>query len=189
MIPLVRMFGAMSCSFWSMLGVVATSIWSALANGPSNYASFVASRVVAGIFCGNAQVFIAGVLTDMYFLHQRGKAFAVYSTVYMVATVAGPTFAGFIVQTEDWPVCFWWTVAANALAAVLIFLVGDHTVWDREKQRPINWARNLSEQRSWFRRRADLFFPGTRVVAPIEWRLIVSISFSCFRSPRKGQPS
>lgn len=175
LIPLVRMFGAMSCSFWSMIGVVATSIWSALANGPSNYTSFVASRAIAGIFCGNAQVFIAGILADLYFLHQRGKAFAIYSTVYMVASVAGPTFAGLIVQDKDWPVCFWWTVGANALAAVLIFVVGDHTAWDREKQRPENWPRHLPERSGWLRSRADLFFPGTRVVAPVQWRLIVCI--------------
>lgn len=175
LIPLVRMFGAMSCSFWSAIGVVATSIWSALSNGPSNYTSFVASRAIAGLFCGNAQVFIAGVLADIYFLHQRGRAFAIYSTVYMIATVAGPTFAGFIVQRLDWPVCFWWTVGANSLAAILLFLVGDHTVWDRERQKPENWQRNLPEHRGWFKRRADLFFPGTRVVAPIQWRLIVSI--------------
>lgn len=164
----------MSCSFWSMIGVVVTSIWSALSTGPSNYTSFVASRAIAGIFCGNAQVFITGVLADIYFLHQRGKAFAIYSTVYMIASVGGPTFAGFIVQRLDWPVCFWWTVAANGVAAILIFLVGDHTGWDRENQRPENWARHPSEHRSWFKRRTDLFFPGTRVVAPIQWRLIVS---------------
>lgn len=184
LIPLVRIFGAMSCSFWSMAALAVTSIWSALSNGPSNYTSFVASRAVAGIFASNAQVLATGIIVDIFPLHQRGKAFAIYSTIYMCGTVGGPTFAGFIVQRLDWPVCFWWTVGACGLSAILIFVTGDHTVWDRGHQRPDNWARNKDPQSTWLKRRMDLFFPGTQVVAPVEWPLIVRL-----RQPHGPHPA
>jgi hypothetical protein len=161
MVPLVRLFGVMSCCFWSMLIIAVTSVWSALSDGPSDYGSFVAFRGVAGLFAATPQIFISGVITNMFFLHQQGRAFGVYSTIYMIASLAGPSFSGYIVQYTEWPVCFWWTVGANTLAAILIFVFGEDTLWDRERQGPV--ARKPMPA-SWWARRIVLFFPGTRAV-------------------------
>ncbi|KAI1851822.1 hypothetical protein JX265_013179 [Neoarthrinium moseri] len=163
LVAAVRVFGVMSCCFWSELAVVATSIWSSLSTGPGAFKSFAASRAIAGLFTGTVQVFSAGVIAQIFFLHQRGRAFAIYSTICMVSAVAGPTFSGFIVQYHPWPVCFWWTVAANGLSAVLFFFLGDETGWDRVNNRPPS-AKRVPE--TWLKKRLVLFFPGTRVVAP-----------------------
>jgi MFS family permease len=120
-----------------MLIIAATSVWSALSDGPSDYDSFVASRGVAGLFAATPQIFISGVITNMFFLHQQGRAFGVYSTIYMIVSLADPSFSGYIVQYTEWPVCFWWTVGANALAAILIFVFGEDTLWDRERKSPV----------------------------------------------------
>lgn len=171
LVPLVRVFGLMSCCFWSEVAVVATSIWSALSDGPDDYNSFVASRAIAGLFAGTVQVFSAGVIAHIFFLHQRGKAFAVYSTIYMVATVAGPTFSGFVIQYVPWPIAFWWTVAANGLSAVLFLFFGEDTTWDRDtSQHPSH--RPLPS--SWAARRVALFLPGTRTVPEGKGKSIVS---------------
>lgn len=78
----------------------------------------------------------------------------------MIAQVGGPTFSGYIVQYVEWPVCFWWTVAANGLAAILIFIFGEDTAWDRENQQPVTDHRASS---SWLGERMALFFFGTKV--------------------------
>lgn len=140
-----------------------TSVWSAVSTSSGSYGSFVASRFVAGIFCPVPQIFASGVITHVFFLHQRGKAFAVYSTIYMIAQVAGPTFSGYIVEFVGWPVCFWWTVGANGLAALLFFLFGEETAWDRENNRPVA---KQEIPNSWIARRIALFFFGTRVAPP-----------------------
>jgi predicted MFS family arabinose efflux permease len=160
LVPLVRVFGVMSCCFCSMIFVAVTSVWSAVSTGESDYGSFVASRFVAGIFCPVPQIFSSGVIAHIFFLHQRGKAFAVYSTIYMIAQVAGPTFSGYIVQFVDWPVVFWWTVGANGLAALLFFLFGEETAWDRESNQPV--AKH-EIPKTWIGRRVALFFFGTTV--------------------------
>ncbi|KAF2486420.1 hypothetical protein BDY17DRAFT_351323 [Neohortaea acidophila] len=42
-VPLVRVFGVMSCCFWSMVFLAITSIWSAVSTEATSYGSFVAS--------------------------------------------------------------------------------------------------------------------------------------------------
>lgn len=163
LVPLVRVFGAMSCCFWSCILVALTSIWSALSTGPNGYGSFLAARFIAGLFCATVQVFTGGVIANLFFVHQRGKAYAIYSCLYMIGQVGGPTFAGYIVQYTAWPICFWWTVGANLLAAMLFFLFAEDTNWDRENQRPV--ARSEIPQ-TWMRRRVALFFPGSKMAAP-----------------------
>ncbi|KAK4493594.1 hypothetical protein PRZ48_015261 [Zasmidium cellare] len=162
LVPLVRCVGVMSCCFWSTLAVLVTSIWSAVSTGPSGYGSFLASRFVAGLFCATVQVFTGGIIANLFFVHQRGKAYAIYSSMYMIAQVGGPTFSGYIVQYVDWPICFWWTVAGNGLAAILFFIFGEDTAWDRN-QKPMN-RKPLPE--GWWARRRALFLFGTRVAPP-----------------------
>ena len=181
--PLVRVLGVMFCCFWSTTFVAITSIWSAVSTGPSGYGSFLASRFIAGLFCATVQVFTGGVIANIFFVHQRGKAYAIYSALYMIAQVGRPTFSGYIVNFVEWPVCFWWTVGANALAAVLIFVFGEDTAWDREEQRPL--ARKDIPQ-SWFGRRAALFFFGTKVAPPNRKRNIIhslKVTFAIGLSP------
>lgn len=163
LVPLVHVFGVMSCCFWSCVFVAVTSIWSAVSTGPSGYGSFLASRFVAGLFCATVQVFTGGVIADLFFVHQRGKAYAIYSAVYMIAHVGSPTFSGYIVRYVDWPICFWWTVAANGFAAVLFFFFGEDTAWDRERQQPVA-RKGIPE--TWLKRRLALFFFGVKVAPP-----------------------
>ncbi|KAI0146685.1 major facilitator superfamily domain-containing protein [Pestalotiopsis sp. NC0098] len=176
LVAAVRVFGVMSCCFWSEIAVVATSIWSSLSAGPGAFNSFCASRAIAGLFCPTTQVFSAGVIAQIFFLHQRGRAFAIYSTIYMVSSVAGPTFSAFIVQYHKWPICFWWTVAANGLSAILFFVLGEETGWDRARNQPPS---SSPIPRTWLGRRCALFFPGTRVAAPGKAKNI-KMSYSVF---------
>ena len=65
LVAAVRVFGVMSCCFWSEIAVVATSIWSSLSAGPGAFNSFCASRAIAGLFCPTTQVFSAGVIAQI----------------------------------------------------------------------------------------------------------------------------
>lgn len=175
LVPLVRVFGVMSCCFWSAIMITVTSIWSAVSTSPGDYGSFVASRFIAGLFCGTAQVFVSGVIANMYYQHDRGKAFGIYSTVYLTSCVAGPTFSGFIVYRTDWSVCFWWVVGAGALSTIFIFCFGEDTLWNRVDQRPVHRG-DVPED--YLKRRIALFLPGTKVAPPNPWYEIVSCLYS-----------
>ena len=73
LVPTVKIIGVTSCTFWSLIGVVATEIWAAESSGPNDYTSFAVARGVSGIFSATAQILTGGVIVDMFFLHERGR--------------------------------------------------------------------------------------------------------------------
>lgn len=87
--------------------------------GEGDYILFTVSRLLGGIFGSVPTILGAQPLMDMFFLHERGKAFTTFHLSFLLGTVAGPTFCGFVVQHADWPFEFWWTVALQGVVAVL----------------------------------------------------------------------
>lgn len=88
---------------------------------PGDYDAFVVSRLFGGIFGSVPGVLGTGMIMEMFFLHERGRALTTFHLFFLFGTVAGPTFGGFIVQHVSWTVEFWWTVALQAF----IFILGE----------------------------------------------------------------
>ena len=87
--------------------------------GPDDYIPFVMSRMLAGLFGSVPPVLAAGLIMDLYFLHQRGKAFTVLEVSLLAGAVAAPVFGGFIADSKPWPNVFWWLVAVIAVSIPL----------------------------------------------------------------------
>lgn len=87
--------------------------------GPHDYIPFVISRLMAGLFGSIPGVLASGAIMDMYFLHQRGKAFAALEVAYLSGFLATPALGGFIANSRPWPFVFWWLVAVNGFTAIL----------------------------------------------------------------------
>ena len=81
-IPLTHVFGTTSMLFWSYVGMLLCSIWSFENNDEGDYVSFVLSRLFVALFASVPQIVGNQVIMDMYFLHQRGRAFAIYGTMF-----------------------------------------------------------------------------------------------------------
>lgn len=159
LIPISSFIGSTSVIFWSLILTVALNIWSAEANGSGALISFSVSRGLAGLFGQIPLVLAPGFIVNTFFLHQRGKAFAVSSTLFTLATVMGPSFDGFIVQVLPWPDSFWWLVAGNAAAAVLIFIFMEETAFDRRQFERLS-ANTSPPERTWLVDRTVTFLPG-----------------------------
>ena len=93
----------------------------------NQYDAFVISRLFAGMLGSVPSILGASFITDLFFLHERGRAFLIFSLIFLLGAVAGPTLGGFIVEHVDWPVEFWWTVGLQGLALVLVFLFLEET--------------------------------------------------------------
>lgn len=74
--------------------------------GSDNYVVFVISRWLGDTFGSVASTIGAGIVLDIFFLHQRGKAFACYTLCTLFGTQVGPAVGGFIVESAPWPVVF-----------------------------------------------------------------------------------
>jgi MFS family permease len=127
--------------------------------GKDQYKAYLASRYFSG-FCGTV-VSVLGprYLTDLFFLHQRGRAFTILHLALNFGASAGPTFSGFFAADNYWPVEYWWSVGLTAVAVVLIFLFLEETGYDRTEG-----ASNPQPASSFLANRVRTFFPGSEVV-------------------------
>lgn len=87
--------------------------------GPDDYIPFVMSRMTAGFFGSIPTVLAAGYIMDMYFLHQRGRAFTLVEVSWLAGVLGTPSLGGFIVHSKPWPYVFWWLVALNGFTIIL----------------------------------------------------------------------
>lgn len=87
--------------------------------GPNDYIPFVMSRLLAGLFGSVPPILATSLIMDLYFLHQRGRAFTVLEVSLNAGAVAAPVFGGFIADTKPWPDAFWWLVAVIAFSILL----------------------------------------------------------------------
>lgn len=118
--------------FWSLLGLMGADLWSSYMTHADQFNIFIVSRGFAG-FCGTA-VGVLGprLLIDMFFLHQRGRAFTIFHFFFDFGTSAGPSLCAFVVQgagNTQW--AFWFIAIVTGVAALLVLLLVEDTTWDR----------------------------------------------------------
>lgn len=137
------------------------------------YEPFVVASLFRGLFGATPAIVGTRLLLDMFCLHERGKAFAVFTFMFLLGVLAGPTFSGFIVQHTRWPVEFWWGVASQGVAAILVFVFLEETGWTRDGK-----AQYPKSPESWLQNRVATFLPGNKVVPFISAGQLVSSDLS-----------
>lgn len=169
--PLSHKFGRSAVIFWTLFGLLAAQIWGPLMTGPNDYAPYLVSRYFASFFGVVVSILGPRYLVDMFFLHQRGRAFTVLHLALNFGASAGPTFAGFVAATSYWPVEYWWSVSLVAFTIVVVFLFLEETNYDR-----IDIDANCTPSKSWFKNRIETFSPGAKAGRPVTWGEVVSTS-------------
>ena len=146
---------------------------------PDQYWAYFMSRYFAGFFGMVVSVLGPRYLVDMFFLHQRGRAFTVLHLALNFGASAGPTFSGYIAAKRYWPIEYWWSVALLGFTAIMVFLFLEETGYDRE-----NPETNPEVPRSWISGRVRTFLPGNRIVKPATLGEVVCIIDSIFTLSR-----
>lgn len=163
---------------WSIIGLLLAQMWSALMTGKGDYIPYLVSRAVSGFFGTVVGVLGPQMLIDMFFLHQRGRAFTFFFFWFDLGTMAAPLSA-LIADGLGWPSGFWWTVILCGLSTLTILCFLSDTTWDR---RP--GASNRAPARLWAWERVETFFPGTRIKPKTSFVELVSFEIVS-RWPRK----
>ncbi|KAJ5762168.1 uncharacterized protein N7511_005550, partial [Penicillium nucicola] len=156
--PIAHRLGRSSVIFWCVLCTTVCQIWGAVMTHPQDYIPYVMSRLFAGFFGAVPTVLGPRIVTDLFFLHQRGRAFTVLHMSFLFGTIAGPTFSGFVSAHSFFPVEFWWTVGLLGFTLICCFFLLEETGFDREcpEKNP-----NIPSER--MANRIATFFPGNRV--------------------------
>lgn len=160
-IPLVAVIGRSSVVLWSLMVIFACQVWAALMTGPHDFIPFTISRFVCGFFGGVPAILGSGYIIDMFFLHQRGKAFAVFEVLIIFAVVGGGTLGGFIAEHKPWNYVFWWTLGPVGAAIFAVFLFVEDTAFTRDPSTP----RRAPLPKNWLANRMTTFVPGTKTQA------------------------
>lgn len=100
-------------------------------------------------------------LVDLFFLHQRGRAFTVLHLALNFGASAGPTFSGYVAAKRSWTVEYWWSVALLGVSAILVFCFLEETGYDRDD--PEN---NVDIPETYVANRIRTFLPGHRILRP-----------------------
>jgi MFS family permease len=129
--------------------------------GKHQYWSYFMSRYFAGFFGMVVSVLGPRYLVDLFFLHQRGRAFTILHLALNFGASAGPTFSGFIANNQSWTIEYWWSVGLLGATAILVLLFLEETGFDRAEG-----ATNLTPPEDFLRNRVYTFFPGNRIVKP-----------------------
>lgn len=163
--PIAHRLGRSSVIFWCVLCTLVCQVWGAVMTHPEDYIPYIMSRLFSGFFGAVPTVLGPRVVTDLFFLHQRGRALNALHMAFLFGTIAGPTFSGFISAGAFFPVEFWWTVGLLGFTLICSFLCLEETGFnrvdiDKNPEPPITFVGN----------RMATFFFGQRVVQPTTWK-------------------
>jgi len=170
--PLAQKFGRSSAIFWSLLGLMAAQIWSACMTHKGDYASFLGSRVLSGFFGTVTGILGPRILVDLFFLHQRGRAFTAFHFFFDFGTVAGPTLGAFVAANRSWTAAYWYTFALAGVSFIMCFFFLYETAWNREPEADHSYT----SPESFVASRLDTFFPGTKVAPHTSFADFVRLS-------------
>lgn len=157
-IPFVAVIGRSAVVLWSLVAIFACQIWAAEMTGPNDYISFTISRLFCGLFGGIPAILGSGYIMDLFFLHQRGKAFAIFEVLIIFAVVGGGTLGGFIAERKPWNYVFWWTLGPVGGAILAVFFFVEDTTFSRDSSTPSR----SPLPKNWLANRVATFFPGVK---------------------------
>ena len=168
---LFAVFGRSCVLFWSVLALLLCQVWSALLR--TNFTSLILSRLLAGLVTSVPQVIGASFIMEAFFLHQRGKLYAIFELAFQFSISFGPMMGGFILNNHSlsWPWVFWWTCPLLGFCAILVVLFVHETNFDRTS---LTSTQPWNE--SWLMNRVVTFLPGWKVVPKIDGHKLVSQS-------------
>ncbi|KAK5739667.1 hypothetical protein LTR17_005151 [Elasticomyces elasticus] len=128
-VPLASTFGRRPILLISMLLATFASMWCGLA---TSFNSLLAARVIQGAGFGPADTIAPDTVGEVFFVHQRGRAMAIYTVFLAGGSFLGGVAGSYIAGTLGYRYIFWITTAMLAGVFVLDLLLVPETLFDRQ---------------------------------------------------------
>ena len=129
-VPLAQRYGRLPVLFWSQFLTLVVSIG---AYGASGYAGFTACRTLQGFFAAPPQVIGLSMIHDMFFFHERARKVNIWAFCFLLGPYLGPFISSFIAQKLNWRENFGVLAGFYGFSVLMVVLLGDETLFDREK--------------------------------------------------------
>ncbi|VUC32968.1 unnamed protein product [Clonostachys rosea] len=129
-VPLAIKFGRRPVYMVSYILLTACVLWSGAAK---SFASSLVARILLGLACAAPEIIVPLTITDIFFLHQRGRAMVVYGCALSTGVGVGVVFAGLITRDYGWRMVFWIFSAFVIACTVCVLLFFPETNYNRQE--------------------------------------------------------
>jgi predicted MFS family arabinose efflux permease len=127
-VPVTNIFGRRLVLVIAMLGLLLTGIWCGVAN---SFNSLLAARIVQGFFGGPVYTIPSAMLGDLFFLHEQGRAIAIYQTFLALGPNVAGIVGGYIAGNLGYKYLFWIGSALIGGVMILTISIVPETTFDR----------------------------------------------------------
>ncbi|KAF2688095.1 MFS general substrate transporter [Lentithecium fluviatile CBS 122367] len=127
-VPLANTFGRRPIILISHLLLIFSSMWAGLA---TSFNGLLVARLFMGIGGGPADAVSPDVVGEIFFVHQRGRAMAIYTVFLSLGSLVGAIAGGYIVADMGLPWLHWMNVLLSAISFMLCLLFQAETLYDR----------------------------------------------------------
>lgn len=128
-VPLSNTFGRRPILIICIAMLCGFSIWCAEAK---SFHSLLAARVLQGVGGAAADTLSPDVIGRVFFVHQRGRAMAIYTIFLASGSLVGGLAGGYITAHVGWRWTMWISaIVAGALFLLTVFFLPE-TLFDRE---------------------------------------------------------
>ncbi|KAI9710722.1 MAG: hypothetical protein M1820_002555 [Bogoriella megaspora] len=128
-VPLSNTFGRRPVILIALAMLTGFSAWAASAK---SFNSLLAARALQGIGGGPSETLCPDVVGRIFFVHQKGRAIAIYTVSLALGSIIGGTVGGYIAGNLGWRWTMWIsTILAGAVFVVSVLFLPE-TLFDRE---------------------------------------------------------
>ncbi|KAJ4021401.1 hypothetical protein NW752_004409 [Fusarium irregulare] len=179
-VPMSNWMGRRPVLILATLLLTFSTLWCGLATG---YDSLLAARAFQGMGGAAADSVAPALVGDMFPVHQRGRAMAVYTIMLVVGPLAGGVSGGYIVYEQGWQMIFWICLALTAACVVGVIFFVPETLYSREA--PIEGVPgHESEKQAQFANNEHVENKSTATVGEQQYRPFTYVQSLGFIKPR-----
>ncbi|MHB1627811.1 MAG: MDR family MFS transporter [Bacilli bacterium] len=124
------------------IGVIIFLVGSLLCGAAKSMDFLIIARVIQGVGAGAVLPVASTIVGDIYSLQERARVQGYISSAWALASVAGPTLGGLIVQTIGWSWIFWINIPIGLLALTGLWVF--HREILTKKKHAIDWLGSLT---------------------------------------------
>ncbi|KAJ3539170.1 hypothetical protein NM208_g5594 [Fusarium decemcellulare] len=128
-VPFSNWIGRRPVLLVATLLMTMSTLWCGLA---TSYNSLLAARVFQGIGGAAADSVAPALVGDLYPVHQRGRAMALYTIMLCAGPLAGGISGGYIAFRHGWKTIFWVCLALSGLCFIGTALFVPETLYHRQ---------------------------------------------------------